>query len=346
MRWILLLLISVTLFSCEKQKEPFVINWDKGKAVSVSVKRSLFAKDVVPDVRVSGSEYKVLGKAEVGDETIRLIPEIPFQRGQTYEVIAGTDKVLSFAIPLDTSVRPPQVVASFPSCDSIPENLLKIYLMFDQPMMEGRAYNFIHLFDQTTGDTIKGAFLDLQPELWSEDQTVLTLWLDPGRIKQDLIPNQKLGAVLNKNSHYELRVSPGWKSKSGLPMSDAYERHFVTKDRDTVKPDMMTWQMDTDQVFKVETGESLDWSLLNSVISAWREDDKEIAGTVVTDPCEKGFRFVPLEPWPKGKNRIVIESRLEDLAGNNLNRLFETDITEPTGLFGNERTRVVYFVVH
>ena len=41
-----------------------------------------------------------------------------------------------------------------------------------------------------------GTFLDLQPELWNAEGTVLTLWLDPGRIKRDLIPNKELGIPL------------------------------------------------------------------------------------------------------------------------------------------------------
>ena len=47
-------------------------------------------------------------------------------------------------------------------------------------------------------------FLTLETELWNADHTELTLWLDPGRIKKDLIPNQKLGIPIKNGNSYEL----------------------------------------------------------------------------------------------------------------------------------------------
>ena len=38
---------------------------------------------------------------------------------------------------------------------------------------------------------MKSIFLELENELWNPEHTQLTLWLDPGRIKRDLIPNQR-----------------------------------------------------------------------------------------------------------------------------------------------------------
>jgi len=36
--------------------------------------------------------------------------------------------------------------------------------------------------------------------------------------------------------------------------------------------------------------------------------------------------------WNKGNYKLLIEAKLEDLAGNNLNRLFDTDITQATNI--------------
>ena len=41
------------------------------------------------------------------------------------------------------------------------------------------------------------------------------------------------------------------------------------------------------------------------------------------------MRFYPAEPWNTGNYMIEVEGRLEDLAGNNLNRLFEKDLHKP-----------------
>lgn len=341
---VVLFLIVLALISCEQQKEQTVVNWDNGKAVSVSIKRTLLTSDSTPDIRVRGNEYSVSGKAETEWDIIRFTPDVPFERGLSYDIYSGKSRVFSFSIMVNKTATIPKVVASFPSCDSIPENLLKIYLVFDQPMMEGRAYNFIHLTNHSTGDTIEGAFLDLQPELWSEDEKTLTLWLDPGRIKKDLIPNKTLGTVLTSNTWYELTVSPGWKSKSGQAMHDDYRRIFITKNSDSRKPDVATWKITTGDNLIVDLHDNLDWSLLNSAITVWRGEDM-VPGTISVEACQTGFRFIPESPMTPGEYRLEVESRLEDLAGNNLNRLFETDVTESKTGSENKSVYTLEFTV-
>lgn len=347
MRSVILLLIALGVVACgAKETGPVTIHWYDNKAYSISIDRSLFqSEDIEPSLRVSGSAYDILGSFAETPDIIRFTPAVPLARGQAYDLFSRDDKIYSFIIPVDTTAISPVVAASFPSCDTVPENLLKMYLVFNQPMMEGRAYEHIHLFDLQTGDTIKAAFLDLQPELWSEDQRTLTLWLDPGRIKQDLIPNKELGAVLDKNKRYRLVVSPGWKSKSGLPLSVDYSRELITAGRDSGKPDVTTWNVTAGEDVVVDVHESLDWSLLNSVISVWGGDTR-IEGTTNVQPCEKGFRFTPKEPLPPGTYRITIESRLEDLAGNNLTRLFETDVSDKTVASDSKPEHTIAFRVN
>ncbi len=41
---------------------------------------------------------------------------------------------------------------------------------------------------------------------------------------------------------------------------------------------------------------------------------------------ETGFLFTPEKPWETGLYKLQVESRLADLAGNNLNRLFDVDL--------------------
>jgi hypothetical protein len=39
------------------------------------------------------------------------------------------------------------------------------------------------------------------------------------------------------------------------------------------------------------------------------------------------WRFTPEQPWKPGEHRITIDPELEDLAGNNLRKPFEVDLT-------------------
>jgi hypothetical protein len=338
MQRLLLLLAAITLASCNRQ-ENISVNWVDDRAVSVTIPTS----DPVV-VSVDGSEFNVLGTIDVTNGETTFTPAVPFERGQTYKVTCA-GKHYSFTIPTNPASSAPRLVASYPSCETVPENLLKIYLQFDQPMVEGKSSQYVVLWDETTRDTVRGAFLDLQPELWNEDQTVLTLWLDPGRIKRDLIPNKTLGAVLVKDHIYKLSVSPLWRSKDGIPLDSSYVRKFLTVGRDAGKPDVATWIVSASKSHvMIDLHESLDWSLLGSVFTL-RTGDEKIAVTISTNECERQISLIPVEMLQAGEYTIEVESRLEDLAGNNLNRLFETDVTDGDHLSDEKFFHTLTFVV-
>jgi hypothetical protein len=214
-----------------------------------------------------------------------------------------------------------------------------MYLKFSEPMSEGRSSQYVQLFDDISGDTVKNAFLDLQPELWNEDGTALTLWLDPGRIKQDLIPNRNLGVVMNDNHRYRLVVAKGWKARNGLGLENDFSRTFTTLKRDVTKPDVNNWKINVlgNKVI-IHMEESLDWSLVHSVISV-TYNDQEIVPETFVDKCEDHVYLTFPNQLSPGEYSLNIESRLEDLAGNSLNRLFETDVTAPSN---NSPTKDVY----
>ncbi|MEI9921568.1 MAG: hypothetical protein WDO14_22675 [Bacteroidota bacterium] len=277
-------------------------------------------------IYVEGSSYRVLGKWDHS----RFTPAVPFERGQSYHTSTG----ITFTIPADTTLQPPVLVGSFPSCDTVPSNLLKIYLQFSESMSEGCSSRFVQLYNATTGDTIKNAFLDLQPELWNEDGTILTLWLDPGRIKQDLIPNKDLGVVMNEDRKYKLVVAKGWRSKNGLALEKDYNRTYTTSKRDVTRPEIHSWSIGVKgDTVVVDLKESLDWLLLHSAISI-----PGLSPKTITESGEKKILFFPVPP---GDYSLNIESRLEDLCGNNINRLFETDVTASTG---NNHPKEVYTI--
>jgi len=312
---LLCVFFAVICTCCTPKPNIPTIIWENDKAVSVLLE----VTDTV-SIYVDGSPYKVLGEWNPP----RFVPAIPFERGQTYRTSTG----IAFTIPPDTTRRPPILIGSFPSCDTVPSNLLKIYLQFSEPMSEGRSSHFVQLFDDVTGDTIKNAFLDLQPELWNDDGTMLTLWLDPGRIKQDLIPNKKLGVVMNDHSKYRLVVAKGWRAKNGVALEIDYKKSFVTTTRDVKKPDVNSWSVDVKgDTVVVDLKESFDWSLIHSTVSIIHNDEVISISKTITEVGEKKLYLILSERLRSGDYSLTVESRLEDLAGNNLNRLFETDVT-------------------
>ena len=70
----------------------------------------------------------------------------------------------------------------------------------------------------------------------------------------------------------------------------------------------------------------LDYGLLKSAI--WVEDiaGQAIPGRAEIGPFEKSWQWIPAEPWSNGRYQLKIDKDIEDLAGNNLQRLFDTFI--------------------
>jgi hypothetical protein len=179
-------------------------------------------------------------------------------------------------------------------------------------------------------DTAKHVFLDLQPELWNNDRTMLTVWLDPGRIKRDLQPNKQMGTPLQPGLHYVLIVKD-WQDTEGGKLQKPWQKDFFTGSRDSISPDIEKWAFPipikgTVEPLKINLGEPLDYMLLNNSIRLIDDIGSLVPGKLVTLDHETVLQFVPTRPWKAGRYILECESRLEDLAGNNLNRLFDMDL--------------------
>ena len=160
---------------------------------------------------------------------------------------------------------------------------------------------------------------------------MLTVWLDPGRIKRDLIPNQEMGNPLQQGQQYSVVVSNKWKDVQGLPLQEPYSRKFFVGNRDSQSPQPAKWMLDlpraeTREALKGETGEPLDYFLLMETVNIVDEKENKITGDIKVHKNETGFEFFPSQPWRAGRYHLRIASHLEDLAGNNLQRLFDREI--------------------
>lgn len=340
----LIFFVYTGFFACQKPAETtgITIRWSDNRATGIAISKnriSSFSADSLNQlltVRLvkTGEQTAILGDYRLTGDDIVFEPLIPFTRGLRYEVWLRNQRFDGFEIPPADPKDAPKLLAVYPTQDSLPDNLLKIYLRFSQPMREGQSQNYVALLKNRT-DTVPGVFLDLQPELWNKDRTMLTLWLDPGRIKRDLQPNKLLGAPLQKSIHYQLVVSENWPDQQGAKLTKAFTKSFVTIQRDSLPPNPNHWQLkppeanDT-QPLDVHFGEPLDYSLLTETLHIVGEDGKSVAGDWQIGDGEKTARFKPGQAWKPGRYLLRIEARLEDLAGNNLNRPFDRDVTQKT----------------
>jgi hypothetical protein len=70
----------------------------------------------------------------------------------------------------------------------------------------------------------------------------------------------------------------------------------------------------------------MDQALAQRVIHVTTESGQRIQGQAALQDEERQWTFVPEAPWPRGAHRLMVETTIEDLAGNNIGKPFEVDL--------------------
>jgi hypothetical protein len=70
-----------------------------------------------------------------------------------------------------------------------------------------------------------------------------------------------------------------------------------------------------------------------------------VRGRVTVDRKETEWRFTPDAPWKTGDYRMVVNTALEDLAGNRIGRAFDVDTFQPASALASEKTVSIPFAV-
>jgi hypothetical protein len=327
------------LFACKDAQKDILIIWDNNKAKAISIPAKMLngiSKDsIAAYVKIrklhANDSANILGDYRL-DEGLLFEPTIPFQRGADYTVWIRNKQTAQFHIPTNDKHILAEVIAIYPQLDTLPENLLKIYIQFSQPMREGESLKHVKLL-KNNKDTLPDVFLDLQPELWNDERTAITIWLDPGRIKRDLQPNLRMGAPLDINEQYQLVVLKQWQDAEGISMQKDFSKSFVTTVRDSLSPDPVQWKLNSPKAVSKEPliisfGEALDHFLLMESLQIVNSNGATIKGKFEGTDKDRASRFIPDEVWVAGTYTLSITSKLEDLSGNNVNRPFDRDITK------------------
>ena len=337
-----LIFFGWTFLSCQEQyNQRPAITWKNNQATGIQVPKKLLPA-IIEDslgqwVKIklaNGDGGNMIGSYRSSSDVILFSPLIPLSRGLSYEIYYRDKPVGSVRIPDAAASEPPRLVSIHPSSDELPENLLKFYLEFSTKMREGQARKNVVLLDEKN-DTLPDIFLDLKPELWNEEGNTLTIWLDPGRIKRDLIPNQRLGKPLKQGKRYTLAVLKSWQDAEGRPLAESYKKNFTVTARDSVCPDIESWhlglpQANTRQALQISLNEALDYFLLLETISVVDPNKNIVPGTFNITASETMVAFTPANDWRAGTYQLLVAGYLEDLAGNNLKRPFDRDLQAVT----------------
>ncbi len=278
-------------------------------------------------VYVEGSEVPLLGSSRREGGDLVFEPRFPFRPGQRYRaVVDGLPR--SFEIPALPPGPPTSLLRVYPSRDVLPENQLKFYLHFSAPMARGEAYRRVALLEGGRRK-VELPFLEIGEELWDRSGTRLTLLFDPGRIKSGLRPREEEGPALEKGKTYALVVDAAWPDAAGRPLREGFRKAFRVEAPDETQPDPKTWTWTLPKAgsrdpLVLDFPEPFDAALLARVLAV-----DGVPGAITLDRQETRWAFTPAEPWTSGPHALVVDTLLEDLAGNSLERPFEVDVIRP-----------------
>ncbi len=284
----------------------------------------------------------MLGQVVWRQDGFRFSPRFPLQPGAVYRAELrlapfqsdGGSRALLAAHQVPAAAQQPSthVTAVHPSTAQLPANLLKFYLHFSAPMSRGCAPRHVRLLD-AKGDAVELPFLELAEELWSPDQTRLTLLLDPGRIKRGLLPQEETGPALAEGQSYTLEIGSDWPDADNQPLIETRRHTFHVVTADTLPPNPSRWKLEppaasTRAALIVHFDEPMDHALTQRLIAVETESAQSVRGVVTLNERDQHWSFVPEKPWSAEAHRLVINTLLEDLAGNQIGRVFDVDTFE------------------
>jgi hypothetical protein len=301
----------------------------------------------------------VFGRYQVLKNAVRFIPHFPFERGLSYR--ASFDPrpfgcpefsevlTLEFSLPREQSVLPSEVMRIFPSCDCLPENLLRFYVCFSNSMQQGRAEAEISLLDPD-GDPTPDVLYRAPVELWDRSMRYLTILLDPGRLKRGIGPNRQLGPPLKAGQEYTLAVGSGMLDSSGLPLRETFYKRFRVTEAVRKHIAVEEWKLvppaiKSRQPLVLMFPRPLDWALLSQAITIVSTNEQSIEGRIVIDRCERRWSFTPTAPWAAGYYHVRVASGLEDVCGNSIIAAFDRPLRSGSDLAYEVANRPVSFQV-
>lgn len=280
----------------------------------------------------------VAGAFALQHEAACFVPRFPFVDGMSYSLrvdsSGGGKGIESWAVqrPAVSSVSTTEALEIHPTASTLPFNLLRMYVHFSAPMSEGWARKAVRIFDEDTGEPLEGVFLPPEPELWDRERRRLTLLLDPGRIKRGLAPNRELGYPLAEGMTVRVIVDAEFRDAKGQPLRADAERRYRIGPALRSRIDPTAWRLAVPPAgsrapLVVDFDRPLDNALLQNSLRVLDLEGNPLSGEAEPGAEDWSWRFTPSAPWSKGEHRLIVEARLEDVAGNTPYRVFDRDVS-------------------
>lgn len=273
----------------------------------------------------------MIGTYAVESGSLVFRPSYPFTPGVRYRAVfrtpGGTPIEKTFDGPKRDTTPTTRVERVYPSGKVLPSNELRLYIYFSAPMSKGEAGRYAHVLD-AKGKVLPDVFLPGE-ELWDPSYERLTMTFDPGRIKRGLTSNEKMGPPIEEGKTYTLVIDHEWQDARGVPLVQSFRKSFRggPAERNPLNPKqwhVIAPQKGTLDALVLDFPTPMNYALLERMIQV-SGSRGHIAGIVSVDDHERQWRFMPQGPWDSGKYELVIDTAIEDLAGNHIGQAFDID---------------------
>lgn len=293
-----------------------------------------------------GEKPPILGTYKIENQTIFFKPRFPFRPGlayyarfdfiQLYSLVdwinaSGRDFMEStFLLEKPTRIAPTTVTNIFPSANVVPANLLRLYIHFSAPMGPANPYEYVHLLN-SRNEEVAQPFVEVEQGLWDRDRKRLTLFFHPGRLKRGVAPNLKMGPPLRKGETFRLILDRNWKDAYGNPLEKGFQKEFKVAADDRTPVSEKEWRVTsppagTRQPLILNFPGPLDHALLSRMILIVDAKGNSVTGVTEISKSEMHWEFMPDSLWASGIYSVAVNTALEDLAGNNLNGVFDREM--------------------
>ena len=279
----------------------------------------------------------IAGHHVLTEDGIRFTPVFPFAAGLCFRATfdpkpLGVDEfgdglTADFVGPEAPRAEAPAVEHIYPSADALPENLLRFYVRFSQPMQRGRVGTEVALLGQD-GRPLHDALYRAPLELWDRTMRVLTILLDPGRLKRQVGPHRALGPPLREGEIYALSIGAGMIGASGGSLPRTVLKRFRATAPVREPLSATPWQLvppraASREALLIRFGCTMDRALLQQAITVRTGDGRSVRGCVDVLMLEQEAVFTPAKPWSTEPHVLTVSPQLEDVCGNDFAGAFD-----------------------
>ncbi len=321
------------------------VSFDFGNEVEIAPLGAMALQEAFPvSVQQGGEPIQIQGGYQQGPEGVIFSPRFPFLAGVgRYSAEIRWDRLIEYGVecprgaarttslafqpgdlgPLEAT----EVVSLYPRATEIPENILRFYVTFSQPMARGSLSGLVRI-EGADGTDVEAFFLDNSQPLWNGDRTRLTLLLNPGRIKRGVGPNAKLGPALNEGETYRLIVDSSIKDAKGHALAGGFTHTFMV-----TAPVHRVLHIDgldtsgivagTKDTLKLSFPQLMDVNQLRRLLVVTTGTGEPVAGSI--QPADQPYTllFTPDRPWREERYALEISSYVEDISGNTFLAAFD-----------------------